>query len=319
MTMTDWHKKNDACVAILLATYNGEKYLAQQLDSILAQEWKNFRCFVHDDGSTDGTLRVIDEYRVRDPERIVLCDYGPSGGAKQNFFSLMGAVEADYYAFCDQDDVWKPDKLALAMASFVGIDPVRDVALVYSDASIADDSLNVIHKSFLECNGIDPSRVDFRLALLRGVAPGCTMVFSRALRDACLQCDDLDHLFMHDWWVMLVAFGAGGQVTCVDRPTMLYRQHGDNTVGYHRKGVVSALVHCLHGFRRNLREKYVWARRPYGFAVEARHNDLITLENRRLCDKLCQVVEQGNKIARVRFYAQNFRGTDNLLYRLMFV
>ena len=101
-------------IAILMATYNGEKYLGEQIDSFLSQTSHQWHLFVHDDGSTDGTIVILNDYVSKYPEQITLLDYPPQGGALQNFMSLLEKVEADYYMFSDQDDVWHPTKVELS-------------------------------------------------------------------------------------------------------------------------------------------------------------------------------------------------------------
>ena len=98
-------------IAILMATYNGETYLKEQIDSLLAQTCQDWHLYVHDDGSKDGTVAIVKGYAEQYPEKVTLLDYPPQGGPCKNFLSMMEKVEAPYYMFCDQDDVWMPEKL----------------------------------------------------------------------------------------------------------------------------------------------------------------------------------------------------------------
>ena len=98
-------------LAILLATYNGEKFLPEQMDSLFSQTYADFVIYAHDDGSTDQTVGILRQYEKKYPEKLVILEYEPQGGAKNNFYSLMQRIDADYYMFCDQDDVWHPEKI----------------------------------------------------------------------------------------------------------------------------------------------------------------------------------------------------------------
>ena len=98
-------------IAILMATYNGKDYIGEQIDSLLAQSFTNWHLYIHDDGSTDGTDKVIHQYENRYPQHISILNYPSQGGACGNFLSMLENVSADYYMFCDQDDVWLPEKI----------------------------------------------------------------------------------------------------------------------------------------------------------------------------------------------------------------
>ena len=139
-------------LAILLATYNGEKFLAEQLDSLFSQTYSDFIIYAHDDGSTDQTVGILHQYQNKYPEKLIILDYEPTGGAKNNFYSLMQRVDADYYMFCDQDDIWLPFKVDVSLKKIQGMELtyICMPCLVFSDLRVVDHQLNTISDSFKE-------------------------------------------------------------------------------------------------------------------------------------------------------------------------
>ena len=136
-------------IAILMATYNGAKYLREQIDSILSQTSGLWHLYIHDDGSKDGTIEILNDYATRCAETVTVLDYPSQGGALQNFMSLLEKVEADYYMFSDQDDVWYPTKVEksyLAMKEQEALHPDKPI-IVHSDVRVVDSQLNVLHPS----------------------------------------------------------------------------------------------------------------------------------------------------------------------------
>ena len=151
-----------ARIDILLATYNGATFLAAQLDSILGQTHTDWRLIIGDDGSTDGTREVIGAYRARFPEKIVtLGERTENVGVVRNFSRLIEHAEADYVALCDQDDVWKPEKLELSLDKMRALEAKHGAdtpLLVFTDLSVVDRDLRVVHPSFWRYQQIRPER-----------------------------------------------------------------------------------------------------------------------------------------------------------------
>lgn len=216
--------------AILLATYNGEAYLRQQLDSLLEQSYEDFVICVHDDGSKDGTAAILEEYAGRYPEKITVLPGAATGSSRDNFFWLMAQVEAPYYFFCDQDDIWLPRKLALCREKMAGLETDGVPALVFTDLSVADEQGRVLHRRMSEFQSLPPEGAAFPRLLMQNVVTGCTVMINRALRDKALLPIPAEGVIMHDWFLALTA-ARFGVIGFVDAPTMLYRQHGGNVVG----------------------------------------------------------------------------------------
>lgn len=218
-------------IAILMATYNGEKYICQQIDSILSQTCKDWELYIHDDGSTDNTIAAVESYVEKYPDKIHLIDGKSTGGAKYNFFYLFGQVEAPYYMTCDQDDVWLDKKIELTYDKMLTIENKADVpCLVYTELRVVDSELNIIADTMSGYQSLDCHKRTINQFILQNSVTGCTMMINRALRDKMLHITDIDNTIMHDWWAALVA-AQFGKTAFIDEPTILYRQHGDNSLG----------------------------------------------------------------------------------------
>ncbi len=220
-------------IAILLATYNGAPHLAAQLDSLLAQTHTDWQLLARDDGSTDDTPLILADYRARYPDRItILPGYGRRLGASANFAALMTSADADYLMFCDQDDVWLPEKIERAMAAMneLAAQHGADLSLlVHTDLAVTDARLQSVEPSLWRYQHTDPAHsTQLNRVLVQNYATGCTMLFNRAARDLALPIPTA--AMMHDWWLALVV-AAFGQVGFVDTPLVLYRQHGLNDIG----------------------------------------------------------------------------------------
>lgn len=218
-------------IAILMATYNGEKYICQQIDSILSQTCKDWELYIHDDGSTDNTIAVVESYVEKYPNKIHLIDGKSTGGAKYNFFYMFGQVEAPYYMTCDQDDVWLDKKIELTYDKMLTIENKADVpCLVYTELRVVDSELNTIADTMSGYQSLDCHKRTINQFILQNSVTGCTMMVNRALRDKMLRITDIDNTIMHDWWAALVA-AQFGKTAFIDEATILYRQHGDNSLG----------------------------------------------------------------------------------------
>lgn len=218
-------------IAILMATYNGEKYICQQIDSILSQTCKDWELYIHDDGSTDNTIAAVESYVEKYPDKIYLIDGKSTGGAKYNFFYMFGQVEAPYYMTCDQDDVWLEKKIELTYDKMLAIEDKADIpCLVYTELHVVDSELNTIADTMSKYQSLDCHKRTINQFILQNSVTGCTMMVNRALRDMMLHITDIDSTIMHDWWAALVA-AQFGKTAFIDEPTILYRQHGDNSLG----------------------------------------------------------------------------------------
>ncbi len=218
-------------IDILLATYNGEKYIRTQLDSILGQTEKDFRILVRDDGSTDHTVEILREYENKYGNIQIIEDDKPSRGAAANFFELMKHAAAEYVMFCDQDDCWLPNKIEVSLRAMKNVEGKYGEdcpLLIYTAYKPVDEDLhdidmknssNMVYKHYDQLNRL----------LIQNYITGCTMMINKAMCEIA-SVNYEPSILMHDWWIALGA-SAMGHIIYVDEVTMKYRQHQDQSVG----------------------------------------------------------------------------------------
>jgi len=232
---------DDPKVAILLCTYHGEHYLANQLDSFLMQSHSNWEVWVSDDGSKDNTCAILSAYQKKFGGDRLSINFGPSEGFAANFLSLTSRpdIVADYYAYSDQDDIWEPDHLTRALEWLKSV-PAGTPALYSSRTRyISEDGLNL---GFSTLFNKPPS---FRNALVQSIAGANTMVFNQVAHQLLAKTPDQLNIVSHDWWAYMLLSGCGGQVFYDPYPGVRYRQHGNNMAG--QNTTVLAKFHRLKG------------------------------------------------------------------------
>lgn len=230
-------------IDILLATYNGEAYLAEQIESVLAQDFQDWRLLVRDDGSNDGTTAIISRYVSQYPGKIDLIEDRDTGlGAAGNFARLMEHSRAPYVMLCDQDDVWLPHKVERMLAAIRELEADASTELpllVFSDLTVVNRDLGTIHPSFWQYMLTDPVAGCLVNRLMgQNVVTGCASICNRRLVELTLPIPP--EALMHDWWMALVAASLG-ELRCLPEATVLYRQHGRNTLGAKDFGALSIL------------------------------------------------------------------------------
>lgn len=244
-------------VVVLLSTYNGEKFLAEQLDSILAQTGVDVLVSARDDGSSDRSREILRQYQSRHPGRIFLPELPPGNlGPVASFAVLLEhALESAkdypnsrrYFAFADQDDVWAGAKLAADMQQMLlaeGLSP--GPVLVHSDLRVVNANLEPIAPSLAVYQGLQPRRQNFGRMLVANNVTGCTVLINAALAREALPIPAT--AVMHDWWLALAA-RITGRVVYIDRPLVDYRQHTGNTLGARPAGRPAGLMQRPSGSR----------------------------------------------------------------------
>lgn len=218
-------------IDVLLATYNSEKYLNEQIGSIIAQDYTDWRLLIRDGGSSDSTMQIVGRYIDEHPDKIMLVPSEGNSSALKNFSELLAVSTADLVMFSDHDDVWMNDKISRTLATYRKAEfessPATPI-LVFTDKIVVDSTLNKISDSYFRMQNLDPKRIQLNYLMFQNVASGCTMLFNKALREIALPIPE--EAVMHDHWLSLVA-AAFGKTVCLDEPTMFYRQHKENYYG----------------------------------------------------------------------------------------
>ena len=220
-------------ISILMATYNGESYIGEQIESLLAQMVQDFALYIRDDCSTDNTYAIAQTYAQAHPGKIVVSrGQENSGSAKHNFMCLMIEHNRDdYIMLCDQDDVWLPDKVEKTFKKLQEMEKKHGIEtplLVHTDLCVVDGALRVVEPSFKAAMNADYSKTGLNQLLVQNTLTGCTAMYNRALAE--LLREEPPYMVMHDWWLMLVA-AAFGKIGQLDEQTILYRQHSQNQIG----------------------------------------------------------------------------------------
>lgn len=290
-------------IGVLMSTYNGEKYVVEQLCSILSQLPPDAQVLIRDDGSTDATVSEID--RLNDHRVTVI--RGSNIGFCRSFFALIDAIplDAEVVFLSDQDDVWLPNKVAHVCST---LGDQNDTPAVYCgrmrlvDKDLRDITLSTAY----------PRGASFECALAENIVTGCASAFNQRARALIAQCGDLDLIHFHDWWIYLVV-SAFGKVIVDDQPTVLYRQHGGNVIGMGR-GWRRALAVLRFLVKQN------WVHIMFAQAENFRkvHGANITLERRLYLDRYFNAKDWRSAL-RLVFSIRRFRQTriDDLLLRFL--
>ncbi|MFA5205006.1 MAG: glycosyltransferase, partial [Lentisphaeria bacterium] len=251
-------------IAVLMATCNGARFVGEQIESVFRQSDDGWRLWIRDDASTDGTPVLLAAIAERQPQRIrLVTDAAGRLGACQNFHRLLQVAEGDYFMFCDQDDVWRPDKVAVMMQKMRELENAHPglPLLVFSDAVVVDEALAVLAESFWQRTRLDPRQArNLNRVLFGNVVAGCCTLFNRAAREAVLPI--APEAVMHDWWLAIEVAGRG-MVDFVPQATTLYRQHPANLVGARSVGTAYFFgqLRRLWAVLRNYAVMYRLARR----------------------------------------------------------
>lgn len=213
-------------VNILMATYNGEKFLAQQIESIQKQTFKEWNLLIRDDGSSDKTCDIIRNFTAKDSRiRFINENEHHNLGVIKSFFMLVNYEVADFYFFSDQDDVWLPEKLSVSLEA--AKHKASDVPLlVYTDLKVVNQELNILQDSMIRAQS-HHANTTLLPELTENTVTGGTMMTNHALAEKWFTPNDI---LMHDWFLALLAASLG-EIIYLDLPTQLYRQHDNNVLG----------------------------------------------------------------------------------------
>lgn len=216
---------------VAICSYNGEKYIEKQIESILLQTFPPKRIIISDDGSSDNTLDIIknvfSQYNFDSYEIIS----GLKKGSVFNFFHVISYCDSDYIFLADQDDVWEKDKAEILLGIFQQNE--SEIKLVFGDASLINEKEELVYPSFFTYQGLNSNILKDDSILYKNCIQGASCAINRALKDLVidsLKYIDINNLYMHDWWIGLLA-RYYGEVYFINKPLIKYRQHSQNQIG----------------------------------------------------------------------------------------
>ena len=300
-------------VTIVLSSYNGERFIAEQIASIQGQTHLHWKLLVRDDGSSDRTVDIVKAMAGRDDRIVVLGDDRGNLGPPASFGVLLEhalSAGAAYVALADQDDVWLPTKMAselelmLCRESQVGqAKPI----LIHTDLSVAGENLQVVHPSYLAYEGLrhrDESPLS--TLLIQNFVTGCTTLLNRALLQAGVP---VPAVIMHDWWLALCA-AALGEIRYVAEPMVRYRQHGRNAMGSvgQRRALWHSLRNPINSWLRAdvLLDQVVDQARELAQRVEREERgNPAAAQSLRVLRDFCRAFSEGDGLARIRVLSRH--------------
>lgn len=304
--------EDEPLVAILMCTYHGEQFLVEQLNSLEEQTHRNWVLVVSDDGSNDATLDILRQYQAKWPQGKMTIRNGPKQGYCNNFLSLAcdPQIQALYFAFCDQDDVWLPEKLTVALKIIVATQNIHIPFLYCGRTRYVTERLQSCGTSPLFV--FPPS---FRNALVQSIAGGNTMVFNLAAK-LLIEKAGLVDVPSHDWWLYLLISGAQGDVFYDPVPHLLYRQHDGALVGGSNsfRAKTERMVMIWQGRFRVWNAQNVAALTGVSYLLVKNHQDILRmfalLREARLKDRIRLIEVCG-------LYRQTRRGTFSLFLAIL--
>lgn len=300
-----------ALIQIGLATYQSGPFLSDLLASLVAQTEQRFSLLIADDGSQDSTISILDDFASRFPGRsVTLTRDGQRLGPIGNFGRIIDLADAQYLMLCDHDDVWLPTKVSRSLARMIELEKEHGAAtpiLLHTDLIVTGAQLDTISPSLFTYLGIDPSRTDVGSLLTANVATGCTMIMNRPLYERARPIP-LEAM-MHDHWLALVA-AVTGVISCLNEPTILYRQHGGNYIGARKAGTASRIQRIWRTLFCNNQHRVMRRYSRQAAAFLRRFGDQMAPEARQATETLATIWSIGRwrRFARLRQSGVGFRG-----------
>lgn len=301
--------------AILLSTYNGEKYLNDQIHSLQKQTFQEWNLYIRDDGSKDDTIQLIKEAEKKDKRIHYLEDSQSNLKPMKSFMKLLKDVEADYYFFCDQDDYWLPKKLEIMLKEIKKKDN-KSPELIYCGLQCVDQDLKPINNDFENLIG----KINGKSRFIGNDMPGCVMCFNEKLRNIAVEnTKTYNDIVMHDWWLALIA-ETFGNVSFLNRKLILYRQHEDNSIG---AGINGGLIKKI--LQKNVLKKqenlvkitYLQSRQFYTL-----FNPLLSKEDKRFLNMYLASSSKNSKYRKEFLKKYSLHGSSllrSLIYREIFI
>lgn len=317
-------------IEVLVTTYNGEKYIREQLDSILNQTYSNIHIIISDDGSSDQTIEILKEYEKKE-ERITVYYQTSNLGCVRNFDFLLHKVTAPYYMLCDQDDIWLPEKIAASYQEMID----KNVDLVFGDLKVVDENLNIIYPSMFQYLKIDQMLKryhDYRAIYMDNIVTGCTLLSKSKFLELIFPLPTESKYLIHDYWIALAVM-INGTFSYLEKPYILYRQHGNNIVGTERKSTkfkkfeqvrdlfitvkkerFREFIHHDRIFPEEIKEKN---NRALEYYTEIEHKKYINLKQLSVFHELYRL--KGIKLYLVNFVILNLPILGRLIFKIRYL
>ncbi len=307
-------------IDILMASYNSEKYIESQINSILQQTYTNYHLYINDDISTDNTLNILQKYKNQYNNKISFHQNNKRLGIKGNFSSLMEQSNANYIMFSDHDDIWFNNKIEITYNKMVALEKKYSQTtplLVFTDKIVTDSMLNIIHTSHNKSEKLNTKNISFNRILMGNVISGCTIMINKPLKEICQYINQ--NAIMHDYWIALIA-SAFGYIGYIDKPTMFYRQHNANFFGaksYSLKYAFQKLIKGRKSMQQSVFKNIIQAESFY-----TQYENILNSENKQILQKFISLKNKKhlsfiNTIVRNRFYKSSFIRNAGLFFAFL--
>lgn len=297
-------------ITIIMATFNGQEYIKEQLESIKNQTYKNWCLVVRDDCSSDNTIDIIKKFADEVEQEVILkINKKPSGSAKKNFALLLNdAKDADYVMFCDQDDIWKKNKIEMTFKKMKQAEELygkQIPLLVHGDVEVIDDKGSIIADSMFQLSHIDADSGLSKI-LIQNHVTGCTMMCNNILIRGIYEYASSDKIIMHDYLAALYA-SVFGKIEVIKKPLLSYRQHGDNSVGAKNNNNPLYLFKRLSEGKKSYKRAMSESAQQIEYFVDIYKAEFMSenlIKEYELMSEYAQLRNK-SKISRVFFYKRN--------------
>ncbi|SVB76208.1 uncharacterized protein METZ01_LOCUS229062 [marine metagenome] len=291
-------------IDILLSVFNGEKHLVELLNSLLEQTYSNLRVLIRDDSSTDNSLSIINKYISDFPDIFQLfSDSFKNIGTAKSFMCLLKQTDSNYVMFCDQDDIWKNNKVEITFDKMKTTEKVYPSLpiLIHTDLELVNSELESINSSFWKYQNINPNRTKLNQVIVQNIVTGCTMMINEPLINIAYAAPD--EIVMHDWWLTLIA-STFGEIDYITENTIYYRQHELNQIGAKRYGEGKFIRPFNRLKNRKVENNYI---KKQVMAFKQRYEDDMPLEKKEIIDKFLEINNYGLIQKRCAYFINGYK------------
>ncbi len=307
-------------IDILMASYNSEKYIRNQLDSILNQTFNDFLITIYDDVSTDNTIDILSQYKLQHNNKISYKKNQKNVGVIKNFSNLLGNSSADYIMFSDHDDVWVNNKIELTYNKMLQMEKKysKDMPLlVFCDKFVTDDNLNIIHYSHNKIEKYNTNNITFNRLLMANVISGCSLMINKALKNICGEINK--KACMHDYYLVLCA-AAFGKIGYINKPLLYYRQHTNNQLGAENNSLSNAFLKLKKG-RKSMQES-VFKNIIQAEAFYKQYENILSSNQKKILENFISLKKERNikfmyNVIKNKFYKPGAMKNIGLFYAFL--